>query len=373
MLHAFKKVKKDFATGHSNDEEYERMVCPDCRKVTKEDCVMLAFQDGKIIEILSDQAEILNSQPTDTEYINALKHYVKDHLQELAVKVFCVDNPKSIGKERMKQYKRMLQRNFERVAGFKVLEADRYKNLNTLSKAKLISIFQVILLSKPKVGFTEGRDHVVKTRPDRANGVQLRETKSYYSAFLESPGNPTYRDSYSQQELCIWVDYQTLRNISSDSWAMNYLDINIAALEAILNGQNTLPPYQVQRKAEKVLQLAVKRLIRREDDNEELYNLYVSLQSSLGADSVISATRTFCQNAILYRFGAFLRLFSVEEVKKKIVEYIYAHQNGTRGTAPIIIDPYYAEINELPPLCVVVQWKQEHTSFSLTLKELSGF
>lgn len=376
MLNAFQKVKRDFSTGHSRIPECERMMHSKYSKVDKNDNAVLAYQDGEIIEIWADQVEILNDQPSNAEYMRALEQYVDGHLRELAIKVFCLDDPKRIGKESMKQYKRKLKRKVKAVAGFKAFETDRYKSQPELSKAKLISIFQVILLSEQKAGVTAGRNHATKNRLDRANGVEARENKSYSSLFGENPEGPTYRDSYSQQELCIWVYYQTLKNIASDQWAANYLDINIAALEAILDNRNILSPDQVQRKAEMMLRMAVRMLIRKEDDAEECDSLYFLLQSALGRNTVIFSTGTFRQKAVLYRLGAFLRLFSVEEVKKKFeeyVEYIYASQENSNGTGSVVIDPYYTGINELAPLCIEIYWEKESDSVWLTLKDLTGF
>lgn len=376
MLNAFQKVKRGFSTGHSSIPECERMMHSKYSKVDKNDNAVLAYQDGKIIEIWADQVEILNDQPSNAEYMRALEQYIDGHLRELAVKVFCLDDPRHIGKENMKQYKRKLKRKVKAVAGFKAFETDRYKSQPELSKAKLISIFQVILLSEQKAGVTDGRDHATKNRLDRANGVDARENKSYSSLFGEDPEGPTYRDSYSQQELCIWVYYQTLKNIASDQWAANYLDINIAALEAILDDRNSLTPDQVQRKAEMMLRMAVRMLIRKEDDAEECDSLYFLLQSALGRNTVIFTTGTFRQKAVLYRLGAFLRLFNVEEVKKKFeeyVEYIYASQENSNGTGSVVIDPYYTGINELAPLCIEIYWEKESDSVWLTLKDLTGF
>lgn len=371
LLNAFKTVKEEFIAGHSDIPDCERMMRSECCQVDKNDNVVLAYRNKEIIEIWADQADLLNEQPSDEEYLHALKKYVDGHLRELVMKVFCLNDLQGIDKDSIKGYEKKLKGKFNRVAGFKVFETDRYKSQAVLSKAKLISIYQVILLSEPKAGITLGKDHVTKTRPDRTNGLELRETKSYSSQFLEVPGSPTCRDSYTQQELCIWVYYQTLKNIASDKWAKNYLDINIAALEAILDEGATLTPDQVQRKAEMMLRMAVRMLIREEDDAEELCNLYFSLRAALGA--VVFTTETFRQKAILFRFGAFLRLFSVEEVKQKIVEHVNACQEEKRGTASIIIDPYYAEINEFPPHCVELDWEREHNIFSLTLKNLTGF
>ena len=164
-----------------------------------------------------------------------------------------------------------------------------------------------------------------------------------------------------------------MKNIASDQWAANYLDINIAALEAILDERNTLTPVQVQKNAEIMLRMAVRMLIREEDDAEELNSLYFSFRSALGANTVIFTTGTFRQKAVLYRLGAFLRLFSVEEVKKKIVECLQAHQDEKTGTATTVIDPYYTDINELSPICIELYWEQKLDAFSLTLKDIYGF
>lgn len=157
---------------------------------------------------------------------------------------------------------------------------------------------------------------------------------------------------------------------------MNYLDINIAALKAILDDRKLLTPDQVQRKAEMMLRMAVRMLIREEDDAEECDRLYCLLKSALGKNAVIFITGTFRQKAVLFRLGAFLRLFSVEEVKKKFeeyVEYIYASQENSNGTGSVIIAPYYTGINELAPLRIVIYWKKESNSVLLTLKDLTGF
>lgn len=305
--------------------------------------------------------------------MRALGRYINAHLPELTTKVFCLDDSICIGKERMKQYKRKLKRKIERVAGFRAAETGRYQNQAVLTKAKLISIFQVILLSEPKAGVTAGRDHVTRTRPDRANGVEARETRSYSSVILENPDGPTYRDSYSQQEFCIWVYYQTLKNIASDQWATDYLDINITALESILEERNTLTPDQIQRKAEMMLRKAVRNLISEEDDAEELGSLYHSLQSELGADACVFTTHTFRKKVNPYRLGAFLRLFSVKQVKQRIVEYLQPHREDEKFTATAVIDPYYTDINELPPLCIEIDWVRESNASSLTLKDLFGF
>ena len=373
MLHAFQKVKRDFSVGHSHIPECERMMHSEYRKVEESDNVVLAYQAGEIIEIRADQIEILNNQPSNEEYMRALGRYINAHLPELTTKVFCLDDSICIGKERMKQYKRKLKRRIERVAGFRAAETGRYQNQAVLTKAKLISIFQVILLSEPKAGVTAGRDHVTRTRPDRANGVEARETRSYSSVILENPDGPTYRDSYSQQEFCIWVYYQTLKNIASDQWATDYLDINITALESILEERNTLTPDQIQRKAEMMLRKAVRNLISEEDDAEELGSLYHSLQSELGADACVFTTHTFRKKVNPYRLGAFLRLFSVKQVKQRIVECLQPHREDEKFTATAVIDPYYTDINELPPLCIEIDWVRESDASSLTLKDLFGF
>ena len=179
MLNAFQKVKRDFSTGHSHIPDCERMMHSEFCKINKNDNAVLAYQDGQIIEIGPNRVEILNNQPSNAEYMRALEQYINEHLGELSTKVFCLDDPKCIGKERMKQYKRKLKRKVKAVAGFRAFETDRYKKQAALSKAKLISIFQVILLSEVKAGVTAGRDHATKIRQDRANGVEARENKSY--------------------------------------------------------------------------------------------------------------------------------------------------------------------------------------------------
>lgn len=156
---------------------------------------------------------------------------------------------------------------------------------------------------------------------------------------------------------------------------MDYLDVNIAALESILDEQNVLTPRQVQVKAEKTLRFAVRKLIRKENDAVELGDLYYSLESTLGADVSVIIAYDFLENAGTDRLGAFLRLFSVKWVKQRIVEYLQTHREDEKFTAAVIIDPYYTDINELPPLCICIEfdrkWKPDVSS--LTLMDLSGF
>ncbi len=368
MLNAFRKVKKDFSIGHSAKGQYNRMIQPCFRKVEDSDQVTLAYKDGEIIEIKSDEADILASRPSDiksddefdVKYQEALEKYILKNLGDLSKKVFCVDKVD-------KDYKRRIKNHIKHVAGYWAFEHDRYKNHCVLSKAKLISLLQVIFLSEKGAGFCEGRDHKTMTRGDRDRGPAVRESKGYSTLFGEEPGKKTYRDSYSQQELCIWVDYQALLNTAPIECATYYLDINIATLEAILFEMGTLPPAVIQRRAEQVLNYAVRYLIRKENNFYELSCLLQILTQALGSAPFV--TPLFLEQAEAQRLGLFCRLFSAKLVAEKILESI--HNWDRSGFKWIVIDPYYTEIYEFKPISLLISW--DSNSDRLVLQALNGY
>ena len=335
----------------------------------------LVYQDGMIIEATAEQTDLLLAPlPDDLKYTEALEQYIRNNIQELTRKVFCRDE---ISRENMDR----LKTHIPRVKGFWCFERDRYQDQNTaqeehqipfeenhyaLSKAKLISLYQVIFLSEPKAGLTAGRDHRTMTRADRSPVPSSREQKSYSSVFLETPGTPTYRDSYSQQEMCIWVDYQTLFNVSSLQFADAFLDVNIHALTVIL--QKKSAPERVQRTAEQMLRHVVRSLIRPENDSVEIRMLFQRLWETEGASCYVS--QAFREKAKRGRLGAYLRLLSVAYVQRQISDAL--HREGNRCCADVALVPYDFKIMELPPITLHLSWEYFKGNLLLDFKDLSN-
>ena len=375
LLGAFKTVKDHFSVGHTPKGIYANMLSEDCRKVEERDQVTLAYQNGKIVEATVEQTDLLLAPlPNDEEYTDALEQYIRKNLQELTRKVFCCDEISRENADRLKTH-------ISRVKGFWCFERDRYQDHNAvqeenkipfeenhyaLSKAKLISLYQVIFLSEPKAGLTAGRDHRTMTRADRSPVPSSREQKSYSSVFLETPGTPTYRDSYSQQEMCIWVDYQTLFNVSSPQFADAFLNVNIHALTVIL--QKKSAPERVQRTAEQMLRHAVRSLIRPENDSVEIRMLFQRLWETEGASCYVS--QAFRAKAKRGRLGAYLRLLSVAYVQKQISAAL--HREGNRCCADVALVPYDFKIMELPPITLHLSWEHFKGKLLLDFKDLSN-
>lgn len=375
LLGAFETVKKHFSVDHIPKGIYANLLREDCRKVEERDRVTLAYQDGKIVEANAKQIDLLlDPLPNDVRYTDALEQYIRNNLQELTRKVFCCDVISRENADRLKTH-------ISRVKGFWCFERDRYQNHNAaqevkqipfeenhsaLSKAKLISLYQVIFLSEPKAGLTAGRDHRTMTRADRSPVSSTREQKSYASVFLETPGIPTYRDSYSQQEMCIWVDYQTLFNVSSSQFADAFLDVNIHALTVLLRKKSL--PELVQRTAEQMLRHAVRSLIRPENDSIEIRMLFQSLREAEGASCYPS--QVFREKAERGRLGAYLRLLSVAYVQEQISAAL--HRAGERCCTDVVIVPYDFKIMELPPITLHLSWEYFKGNLLLDFKDLSN-
>lgn len=166
--------------------------------------------------------------------------------------------------------------------------------------------------------------------------------------------------------MCIWVDYQTLFNVSSPQFADAFLDVNIHALTAIL--QKKSAPERVQRTAEQMLRHAVSSLIRPENDPVEIRMLFQRLWEAEGASCCTS--QAFREKAKRGRLGAYLRLLSVAYVQKQISAAL--HREGNRCCADVALVPYDFKIMELPPITLHLSWEYFKGNLLLDFKDLSN-
>lgn len=302
LLRAFQNMKKSVLAANQVAEEFAKMIQPQYKKIEPTDQVSLVFSDGKIVEATAEHQALIEATASmdHKEYLDALELYIHEHISELARKVFCTDAP-------TKNQKRLIKSHIEDVRNYWDLEYDRYNNHGFLSKVKLISIFQASYLSLPRSGYTMKKSGTPKTRDG------FRETPSISS----SRKNLHIKNPFYLLVFCVWVDYQTIFNTASPEYAGHYLDVSIAALDAILHKGGKFSISQTKKSAERVLCHAVKSLIYDGDDQTEILSLILGLSNALQAPVLCSAT--FFEPARFHRFGGFCRLYSVTDIVSEIL------------------------------------------------------
>lgn len=356
MLRAFQDVKAIFS-GRKPAESFDKLIRAECRKVVKEDQVSLAYKDGEIVEIMSDQIELMEEIADDSidDYLDALERYVKVHIVEIAQKVFCEDDPS-------RSKRRSIESHMVRFRGYWIFEFDRYGKHCFLSKAKLISVLQASYLVLPRAQFAPRKSGTPRERSDKN---KVRENASLSTSFIESPDCP-YRESYYQQLLCVWADYQTLFNIATPEYAMYYLEVNITALKSFLKSRSCLTLPELQKRAERLLRSATRSLIYIEDDCEEIQSFCRELSEKI--DASVFYTDSFKAHASMNRFGAFCRLYGGQS----IVEMLMHKLECWDKKEPLIVKiaPSNMLQSEIPALGMQLSW--DITSKEVVLEDFFG-
>ncbi len=341
LLRAFEEVKEGLTDKKHAAEPYDKMLRNEFSKIVEEDQVSLALQDGEIVEIMSDRADLLLNAPGDNNsYLAALDEYIEKNIEKLTGKVFCTDTPNDDELETIRGY-------IPRFHVYWAFEKERYQNHCFLSKAKLISVFQAICLSMPKAGFAAQKGEI-KTRDN------YRESASYSSAFADDPER-LYKNSYRQQVMCIWIDYLNLLHIASSQYAQCFLDVNIMALTAILHKGEMLTLSVLQQRTEYVFRDTVGTLIC--DANEERERKIFGTRLARLTGATVFFTSQFRDHATQYCFGRYCRLFDAERVAEAIFDSMKNRENTT--SMLLNIAPGYMPRSELPPFYLKITWDRD--------------
>lgn len=336
ILTSFRVIENLFSVEVGAKGEYERMLDPNCRKVTKEDCDTLSFCDGAIVPKTAKSICDLELPEDHTIYLDALEKYIYSNIKDITQKVFCLEST-SVDRGHI----RRVRSHINRVCGYWKSEACRSKAPCAISKAKLISLFQALFLSSPQARCDMQQAKKIKGED---KGVQDVASHALGPYFLDMYDNLNTIDSICHQLICVWVDYQTLVNSANSECAKCYLDINIAALEALLNEYEDLSIPAIQERSEVLMHYTVRTLIREENDETELKNLAYTLLTQYGI--MVLTTGHFRRMSALRRFGAYCRLFSVTQISHII--FVKIAQWDRQGLLEININPLDTGVNERP-------------------------
>ena len=306
LLKAHQGLQEILEKSRSVGNEFRKMVFPPHPFLCEDDQCLLLYWNGRIVEAphckisLTDAEESLKKIGI-TSYLNALEEYVNDHIAELAEKVFC-KNPGESDRKRLK-------RRFKYVKGYWEMEFSLYHHNCFLTRAKLISIYQVSFLAGPKAGIVKACD---LPNPYRAK-KDLKENSSLSSSYLSIDT----KDPFFHQLICLWTDLQNIRLSVPTKYiepcSDGFVSINIEALKVICGTDRRTLPRFMQARAESVLFLTVESLIREANDEAEVNYLRQFWERTVGYPLDISLSPSY------HRLGAYFRLFSIECIKPLIM------------------------------------------------------
>lgn len=347
---AFEIVRTFCSSKETPTEKFAKMVQPTYRKVKEEDKVLLAYNrdEKSIVEAMSDRKDLLYEKLVPREYSEAIGRYIDAHIAELAQKVFCEDKPSKGQKERIQNHK-------DKIISYIHFEFARYKNNNPISKAKLISIYQAYFLALPRAKYGPKKEGAVKSQGGS------RENSSYSSSFVETS---LFKNSFHHQVLCVWIDYQNIINSApiqkAQDYANYYLDVNISALEYIFKSAKGSSVSKTVSRAKETLDIAVKNLIPLEDGRQEIESLCQRFWAMTGFQ--LKKSPSFQKWSDQENLGAFLRLYSLEEVMRLIT------QNPEKLNSAFMLNLDFAgqfSTGEAQNICFGIAWNLNEHCYQL--------
>jgi len=339
LLWAYEKTKEIITRASKMETKYSNMLEENGREVVFEDDVYFALDNttGKVkILNICDPLQYGNLDISDhvDVYFYEIGEYVKQHADEIAKKTFRVKKP-------TKLEKLQIVNRLPKILEFLKIEMKRYHHSDGLTKAKLISAYQVYFLSLPKSELTSSISLSTEEKTLKgSNRAKNTISAAYsYSNFKE----PRYL-----QLICTWTNYRYIWNSAGSSLANQYVEIMIRSLKSILSVGYPYGMINYRRNAEGVLFSTIDTLIS-DSEGENYLDECISMLKDEGL-----ICRPFCASesvsgGTLKIFGKFCKLFPLPlivsiiasklQIRKEDQQTLFVNLAAATGNAFCVRSP----------------------------------